>query len=53
LFANFDFKIEKLTAITSAAATFAVSAVPEPSSAALLMVATAVLGGAARKRRSA
>ena len=51
LFANFNFKIEKLTAITSAAASVAVGAVPEPSTAALLMVATGLLGGAARKRR--
>ncbi|MBA4106033.1 MAG: hypothetical protein C0485_09765 [Pirellula sp.] len=54
LFSNFNFNIEKLTAITPAAASasFAISAVPEPSSAALLLAAMGLLGNAVRVRRS-
>ncbi|QDT72315.1 hypothetical protein [Lacipirellula limnantheis] len=52
-FANFDFSIERLTAVTPvpAAAAFALASVPEPSSAVMLTLATAMLSGARLRQR--
>ena len=54
MFANFNFNIEKLTAITPAAvaASFAISAVPEPSSATLVIASMGLLGSLARATRT-
>jgi hypothetical protein len=54
LFANFNFNVEKLTAITPAvaAASLAIGAVPEPSSAALVIVALGLTGSLARATRA-
>jgi hypothetical protein len=49
-FANFNFNIERLTAITVAASSFAVSAVPEPASG-LLMLGAAGYGLAVTRRK--
>lgn len=52
-FANFDFTIERLTAITPVPATAAIAlaSVPEPSGAVMLTLATVMLSGARLRRR--
>jgi hypothetical protein len=50
LFANFNFNIERLTAVATAANSIAISAVPEPASGVLML--GAVLGVAAMRRKT-